>query len=110
MHMPGQTDDVRVPKMDKWLGKIQNEEKWAVELGELSLEKEITEFWKRLGVKEKAKKADLTKKKEKGKPSRQVEKEKKVGKGKTGQKTKVEEGKKEPKLTKRPKSPSPGSA
>ena len=131
MHMPGQTDDVRVPRMDEWLGKIQNEEKWAVELGELGLEKEIREFWKRVGGKEgeeeKARKADLAKKKgqkekeksgkqvekgqkEKEKSDTQGEKGKRVGKGKTEQKTEVEKGKKEPKLTKRPKSSSHGSA
>ena len=109
MHMPGQTDDVRLPRMEEWLGKIQNEEKWAVELWELGLEKEIGEFWKRLGEKDKgareARKVDQAKKKgqKEVKMSRkQVENGEKVEKGKTEQKTEAEKGKKEPKLTRRP--------
>lgn len=68
LHLPGQTDDVRVPKMSEWLGKIEKEEKWAVGLGDMPLEGEIEAFWKREGEKvRKEKDMARTKDKERGK-------------------------------------------
>lgn len=51
MHMPGQSDTERVPKMSVWLGKIKSEQKWAVEVEKTALGKEIEGFWKREGEK-----------------------------------------------------------
>lgn len=125
MHMPGQTDEVRVPKMNEWLGKIQGEKKWAVEVEELGLRKEIEEFWKRLeekGTKEAQEKMVGDRKKEGENRRKEAEKktaergkkemeEKKVSKGTDEAQMKTfEEWLKEERLKTKPESHSHDSA